>query len=440
MTNSLEKKHSLYSLFIFALPSMVMMVFLSLYVIVDGVFISRYLGTTALSAVNMVYPLICLQMSIGIMFATGGSAIIAKAMGEGREEKAKQYLTMLTFTGVLFGLGFAIFGNLFLEQILHFLGVSAMQHEYASVYLRILLMFAPGFFLQTEFQTFFVTAGKPTLGLCVIIAAGVTHIVLDYLFIGLCGFGMEGVAIATGLGYMVAAVYGLVFFFKNKKGLHFCKFSIEGKVLLKTCGNGASEMITNMANAVTTFLFNYTFMKYYGEDGIAAITILLYFQYIFIALYFGFANGISPIISFKFGEENIKELKSLLGNGVVFIIACSLAAFIATHFVAGNIFQAFTPKTSNVYKILMGGFPIYSVGLLLMGISVFASSWFTALSDGKTSAIISFARTFFFLSIFILVLPFAFGKTGIWLAVPLAEASGVILSIIYLVNKKLASR
>ncbi len=436
MTNSLAKKYSLGSLFIFALPNIIMMVFLSMYIIVDGTFISRFVGTTALSAVTMVYPLTCLEMAIGIMIATGGSAVIAKAMGEGKNEKAKQYFSMLTCVEVLFGAFFAIFGNLFMEQIFRFLGVSAVQHDLAAGYLRILLWFAPAFFLQTAFQTFFVTAGKPTLGLAVTVAAGVLNIVLDYIFMAIFEWGVEGAAVATGLGYFIAAGSGLVFFCMNKKGLHFCKFKFEKDILLRVCGNGSSEMVTNLANAVTTFLFNYTFMKYYGEDGVASISILIYFQYIFTAIYFGYSNGISPIVSFKYGERNSKELKSLLKYGVTFIIACSGVSFLIARLIAGSVFQAFAPITSNVYKISMGGFPIHSIGFLLMGISVFASSWFTALSDGKTSAIISFTRTFLLLAVFILVLPQIFGTTGIWLAVPLAEACGVILSIFYLIKKK----
>lgn len=434
--NPLAKKYTPFSLFVFALPNIIMMVFLSMYVIVDGTFISRYVGTTALSAVTMVYPITCLEMAIGIMIATGGSAIIAKAMGENEREKAKQYFTMLTCVEILFGLFFAVFGNLFMEQIFRILGVSAAQYELAASYLSILFWFAPCFFLQTAFQTFFVTAGKPTLGLIVTVVAGVLNIVLDYVFMAVWKFGVAGAAVATGIGYSIAAVSGLIFFLINRKGLHFTKFMFEGNIFLKVCGNGSSEMVTNLANAVTTFLFNYTFMKYYGEDGVASISILIYFQYVFTAIYFGYANGISPIVSFKYGEKNSEELKKLLKYGVVFILICSVISFAAAHLISGSVFQAFAPKTSNVYKISTEGFPIHSIGFLLMGISVFASSWFTALSDGKTSAIISFTRTFLLLACFILILPMIFGTTGIWLAVPLAEACGVGLSIIYLMKKK----
>lgn len=436
MINSLAKKYTPSSLFVFALPNIIMMVFLSMYVIVDGTFISKYISTTALSAVTMVYPITCLEMAIGIMIATGGSAIIAKTMGEGKEDKAKQYFSMLVSVEIIFGLFFAIFGNIFLNQILNLLGVSIAQFGFASTYLKILFWFAPGFFLQTAFQTFFVTAGKPTLGLTVTVVSGITNIVLDYIFMNIFKLGIEGAAIATGIGYMIATISGLIFFSINKKGLHFCKFNFDRNVLLKVCGNGSSEMVTNLANAVTTFLFNYTFMKYYGEDGVASISILIYFQYIFTAIYFGYANGISPIVSYKFGEKNSNELKNLLKYGVIFIIGCSIVAFVIAHLLAGNIFQAFAPKTSNVYKISMEGFPIHSIGFLLMGISVFASSWFTALSDGKTSAIISFTRTFLLLACFILVLPMILGTIGIWLAVPFAEACGVILSVFYLIRKK----
>lgn len=436
MKNSLAKKYSLISLFLFALPNIIMMVFLSMYVIVDGTFIAKFVGTTALSAVTMVYPLTCLEMAIGIMIATGGSAVIAKEMGEGNFEKAKQFFSMLVVVEISIGFFFAILGNLFMNPIFYLLGISELQYGLAADYLQILLWFAPAFFLQTAFQTFFVTAGQPTIGLVVTVASGVLNIALDYVFMDIFNWGVKGAAVATGLGYLMAAISGVVFFSLNKNALHFCKFKFEKEILLIVCGNGSSEMVTNLANAVTTFLFNYTFMKYYGEDGVASISILIYFQYIFTAIYFGFANGISPIISFKYGERNVAELKSLLKNGIIFIMGCSIISFIVARLIAGNVFQAFAPITSNVYKISMGGFPIHSIGFLLMGISVFASSWFTALSDGKTSAIISFTRTFLLLAIFILVLPMIFGKTGIWLAVPLAETFGLTFSIFYLVKNK----
>ena len=431
--NALAREFHTVSLIKFALPNIGMMIFLSLYTIVDGMFISRLVGTTALSAIKMSFPLNSLQMAIGIMLGTGGSAIIARRQGEGRADEARQNFTMLVTVAALVGLCFAVLGNIFLDPILRVLGTSELQWADCRIYTLIQLAFAPMLFLQTSFQTLFVTAGKPGLGLLTSVGGGITNMVLDWLFIGPMNMGVAGAAIATCLGYCVPSVIGLVYFFRNRNGsLFFVPFKFDGATLAAACGNGSSEMVSNIANAVTTFMFNMLFMRYRGEDGVAAITIAMYFQFVFTAVYFGFSMGVAPVISYKFGERNISQLGRIFRICMTFVLACSLGAYLLSWVTLEPALTLFTPRGSGVYEIAMSGFPIYAVSFLLMGTSIFASSLFTALSDGLVSAIISFSRTLVFLAAMLLLLPLILEELGIWLAVPVAEGLGVMVSVYFL--------
>ena len=433
--NALAREFHTASLIKFALPNIGMMIFLSLYTIVDGMFISRLVGTTALSAINMSFPLNSLQMAIGIMLGTGGSAIIARRQGEGRADEARQNFTMLVTVAALVGLCFAVLGNIFLDPILRVLGTSELQWADCRIYTLIQLAFAPMLFLQTSFQTLFVTAGKPGLGLLTSVGGGITNMVLDWLFIGPMNMGVAGAAIATCLGYCVPSVIGLVYFFRNRSGsLFFVPFKFDGATLAAACGNGSSEMVSNIANAVTTFMFNMLFMRYRGEDGVAAITIAMYFQFVFTAVYFGFSMGVAPVISYKFGERNIPQLGRIFRICMTFVLACSLGAYLLSWVTLEPALTLFTPRGSGVYEIAMSGFPIYAVSFLLMGTSIFASSLFTALSDGLVSAIISFSRTLVFLAAMLLLLPRILEELGIWLAVPVAEGLGVMVSVYFLLK------
>lgn len=437
MDNILAKKFTFTSLLSFALPNIMMMISLSMYIIIDGMFVSRFIGTTALSAVNMFYPAICFEMAAAIMIATGGSAVAARKLGEGKQKEAQSNLSFLIIMELLIGAGVAAAGNLFTEEIVSFLGASPAQAPLSVAYARIIFAFAPAFFLQTAFQTFFVTAGKPTLGLIVTVTAGITNIVLDYIFMAQFKMGVSGAAVATGIGYCIPAFTGVFFFLTAKKNpLHFVIPRPDWKVLLQSCANGSSEMVTNLANAVTTFLFNYTLLKFYGEDGVASITIILYFQYIFTALYFGYSNGIAPIISYKYGNDDKAQLQSIFKHSILFLIISSAAANILIHLTVTKALTVFTPANSEVYNITLHGFGIYSLAFLIMGLGIFSSAMFTAFSDGKTSAIISFSRTFIFIVGAILILPGLLGETGVWIAVPAAEVLGFIVAVFYLIAKK----
>lgn len=437
MPNTLAKKFSLKSLFLFAVPNVIMMITLSMYIIVDGMFIARLIDTTALSAANMVYPAISFEMAVAIMIATGGSAVIARKLGEGSILEARKDLSFLILVEVLLGVVIAVFANLFLDQIITLLGVSSIQYELCHTYAKILFTFAPAFFLQTAFQTFLVTAGKPALGLSITLLAGIANILLDYLFMAPLQMGIAGAAIATGIGYCIPAMIGLLYFlFAKKQPLHFVKPQIDLSLLVHSCSNGSSEMVSNLANAITTFFFNYTFLHYYGENGVAAITIILYIQYIFTALYFGYANGIAPIISFKYGQKDHAQLQSIFKHSMVFLILSSVIANVILHLSISQVLIIFTPAHSEVFNLTLQGFSIYSFAFVIMGFGIFASAMFTAFSDGTSSAIISFSRTFIFIIGAILILPILFRETGLWFAVPVAEILGFLTAGYFILRKK----
>ena len=431
--NALARQFTTASLLRFALPNIVMMVFMSLYTIVDGMFISRYVGTLALSAINMSYPLSSLELALGIMLGSGGSAVIARKLGEGKTEEARQDFTCIVTVTLITGAAFMAVCLVFLDPILAFLGTSEAQLPYCRPYTQILLSFAPAAFLQSIFQILFVTAGKPALGLRVTVAGGLANIVLDWLFMGPLGMGVEGAAIATVIGYCIPAVAGLGFFLGNRRGaLYFVPFRPRWRMLLQTCGNGSSEMVTNIANAITTFLFNLIFLEFWREDGVASITIVMYFQFVFSAAYFGFSMGVAPVVSYKYGAQDLPQLRSIVRSCLRFTAGCSLGVYVLSQLIIRPSLTLFTDPGSAVYAITLEGFPLYAVSFLLMGISVFASSLFTAFSDGVVSAVISFARTLVFLVGMLLTLPELLGELGIWLAVPAAEALGLAVAVAFL--------
>lgn len=437
MSNPLAKKFNIFSLLRFALPNVAMMIVLSLYIIIDGTFIAQILGTTALSAANMVYPVICLEMALAIMIATGGSAIIARQLGEGKVIAARQNLTFLLLIEIILGSLIALFGSLLAKKIVSWLGASSLQASLSVAYIRILFLFAPAFFLQAAFQTFFVTAGRPGLGLGLTIIAGLANVAFDYVLMAVFDLGIAGAAIATGIGYCLPAIFGLVYFSLTRQGqLYFVKPKLDWRVLGQSCCNGSSEMFTNLANAVSTFLFNYLFLKYYGEDGVAAITIVLYFQYIFVALYFGYANGIAPVISYKYGSGEKEQLRKIFKSSLILISIAALTFNSAFRLAIGKLTMIFASSESAVYQIVIDGYRIYFMAFFIMGLGIFASALFTALSDGKSSGIISFSRTFIFLIGAILIFPLFLSKTGLWIAVPVAEVLGTIVAASFLFAKR----
>ncbi len=427
--NPLAKNFSTVSLIKFAFPSMVMMLFMGLYTIVDTVFIARFVNTNALSSINIVCPVINLIVGLGTMLATGGSAIVAKKMGSGKSKEARSNFTLIIITGVIIGLVITAMGLLFIDKIIWGLGASEVLYPYCKDYLMIQLLFVVGNIMQVLYQNLFVTAGKPTLGLVLSISAGIANIVFDYIFIVLMQMEIKGAALGTGIGYMIPTIVGTIFFLTQKSELHFCKPKMDILFLLKSCSNGASEMVSQLATAVTTFLFNTTMMKLLGEDGVAAITVIIYSQFLLTTLYIGFSMGVAPIISYNYGSKNVKQLKNVIRICLAFITAVSVMVFLFSFFTGENIAKIFAGNNENVFKITKMGFTIFSFGFLFSGCNIFSSALFTALSNGKVSAIISFLRTFGFITALILILPQFWDVTGVWLAIPIAELFTFILTI-----------
>ncbi len=436
MSNSISKDFKFFSLLRFALPSMVMMVFMSLYTIVDGIFISRLVGSKALSATNIVFPVINILIAVGIMLASGGSAVIARKLGEKKGDEARRDFSMIALVSVIFGIVSLILGYAALTPLVKLLGSTPVIQEYCETYLSILLYFGPACMLQMFFQMFFVTAGKPHIGLTITILGGITNSVFDYILMGPFHMGIAGAAIATGLGQMIPAVIGVIYFCCVKNDLHFVKPSLDMQVLKESCLNGSSEMVTNLSNAIVTYLFNIIMLDLMGEEGVAAITIVLYGQFLFNALYMGFSMGVAPVFSFNYGRQNETLLKRIYKICVMFIVMSSVVITIMALAGSEVIVSIFTPRNTETFAIAAGGFFLFSFNYLFAGMNIFASGIFTAFSDGKVSAIISFLRTFGLLIGCILLLPRIIGENGVWLSVPIAEALTVFVSIWFFVKKR----
>lgn len=436
MSQSIGQKFTPLSLLKFAFPSVIMMVFMSLYTIIDGIFISRFLGDTALSAVNIVYPILSILLALGIMLATGGSAIVAAKMGAGKSSEARSDFSMLVFVGLSVSLLLLTVTLLFLEPICSLLGATDLLMPYSKAYLKILALFAPACMLQSLFQCFFVTAGKPHIGLTLTILGGLANAALDYIFLGVLHTGIEGAGIATGIGQTIPAVFGLFYFFFVKKDLYFTRFTFCFQTLLSASSNGASEMVSNLSNAVVTFLFNVIMMRLAGESGVAAITILLYAQFLFNALYLGFSMGVAPVFSFHYGARNYKELRKVYKISKWFVLLSSLGITVLSRLTAAPISRIFVEKNTETYTLAVSGFMLFSFSFLFSGFNIFSSALFTALSDGKTSAIISFTRTFGFIFLSLLTLPAFLGIYGVWLAIPTAEFLTVFLAVFFLLRQR----
>lgn len=432
MNHSLSKHFTFGSLMLFALPTTVMMVVISLYTIVDGVFVSRFVSTNALSSINIVYPVINIVLGIAVMLSTGSSAIVAKKMGEGRPESARGTFTTVIILNIVLGLVIAVAGNLFATPLARLLGSSDVLLKDCVTYLRWQLTFAPSLMLQIQFMMYFITEGRPGIGLSLTLLAGITNAVLDYLLIVPGGLGIAGAAIATVTGYTIPAVFGLVYFFFARRSLWFVRPRMEMGELWNTCINGSSEMVNNLSSGIITFLFNLAMMHFAGEDGVAAITIIQYSQFLLNALYMGFSQGVSPVVSFNYGRKNQAQLKQVFKTTLLFTLVTSLATFLLAQASGSVVVGVFAHPHTAVYTLARHGFTLFAISFLFSGVTIFSSALFTALSDGRVSAIISFVRTFGLIITSLVVLPGLIGVNGVWLAIPIAELGGMLLSVYYL--------
>lgn len=413
----------------FALPTMIMMVFQGLYTIVDTFFVSWFVSTDALGAINVVTPVISLTVGVGTMFAAGGNAVIARSMGEGRNRQAKEEFTLIGITGMAVGMAMAIVIRIWLKEALLFLGAEGRLFVFAKEYLTVLLFFLPAYMLQTIFANLFVTAGRPGLGSGLAIGAGILNIILDYMFIVVLGLGIRGAAFGTGIGATFVTAAGIVFFGAHRRGtLYFVRPRMRIRVLAESCVNGSSEMVGQLSGAVTTLLFNLSGFRLAGENGVAAITILNYSQFLFHTIYIGFSMGTAPVIGYAYGSGDFRRQTRIIGSCVRFIAAASGCVFLISFFGGPAMVRIFAGGDGAVYLLAAEGIRIVSFGFLFSGFNLFVSSMFTALSNGKVSAFLSFVRTFVLLAAAILILPKFLGITGVWLAVPAAEFAACIVS------------
>lgn len=436
MENLLEKKITLTSLIKYTLPTVIMMMFFSLYTIVDGMFISRFVGANALSSTNIVYPVINILIGIGVMFATGGSAIVAKTMGENKNEEAREYFTLITISTIIVGIVVEIICIVFINDIIYALGSTKSLFFYCKEYLFFMIIFTPFIILKLYFDYFLVTAGVPNLGLLSSVAGGILNIVLDYVFIVQLNMGVRGAALATCIGYVLPSIVGVIYFFNKNNLLHFVKPKFNFKIISRSCSNGMSEMVTQISSGLTTFLFNIVMIKFLGEEGVAAITIMLYMQFLLNAAYLGFTSGVSPRISYNYGRQDENQVGNLFKYSIIIISAFGVITFIMSRAMSEILISLFATKGSTLFEISHNGFMIFSISFLVAGINIFGSGMFTAFSNGKISAILSLLRTFVFFLMGIFVLPRIMGVDGVWLVVPFAEVATMIVSLIFMYKYK----
>lgn len=436
--NALDKNITAKSLFLFALPSIIGMVFMNLYTMVDGMFVSRLVGTDALSAINIVFPIIMTVIAISTMLSTGGNAIISKKMGERKEKEARRDFSTIVFISIALSFIISLLSFIFINPLLKFLGATDSIYSYCFNYAAISLIFLPATMFSIVFQTFFITIGKSNLGLTFTIIGGISNVILDYVFIKVLNFGISGAAIATGIGYSIPGLLGLAYFiFNRKNSLYIVKTKLFNlKLLSETCINGSSEMVSALSASIVTLLFNNILMKLIGVDGVAAVTVILYIQGLLVAVFMGYSMGCSPLISFNFGKKDNNRLHKIYKLSLIGILITSIFIFMFGVFKSNLLVSIFTSRGTNVYELSNIGLKIFSISFLFMGLNLFTSALFTALSNGKISAIISFLRSLVFIVISILTLPLLIGINGVWLSVPVAELLSLIVSIFYLKKYK----
>lgn len=437
MNHSLSQKISYRSLIQFTLPTILMLVFMSMYTIVDGMFVSRFVNTDALSAVNIVYPLLSIVIAMGTMFGTGITAIVAKKIGEGKRQEAKENFTFITICSVLVTLVISIVSLIFLEDIIYLLGANDAIFDYCYSYLFPLIFFLPASVLQLLFQYTMVANGNPNLGFVISLLGGIANMILDYVFIVPLNMGIAGAAYATGIGYMIPTVLGLIYFSVNRGAdICFVKPKIDWSVLGNSIVNGSSEMVSNLSVSITTYLFNIIMMHFLGQDGVAAITIVLYMDFLLAAVNMGYSMGVAPLISFNYGCGDSDKLKKIVKMSFHFSTIFAIFVTVSTILFSGPLVSIFAQKGTPVFEFAVNGLFIYAFGYLFKGYNIFASALFTAFSNGKVSAILSFARTLVFIIVCILGLTAIFGVNGVWFSVPAAELLTLFLTFFYLKTYK----
>lgn len=421
-------------LFKFVLPSILMMIFTSIYGVIDGLFISNFVGKTPFAAINLIMPFIMILGGMGFMIGTGGTALVSKVLGENDKEKANRYFTMCIVFAVILGAVLTVVGIALMRPIVKLLGASEDMVEDSVLYGRIVVGFTTFFMLQNIFQSFLAAAEKPKLGFIVTLIAGCANAVLDALFIVVFKWGIVGAAVATGIGQILGGVIPLVYFArKNGSLLKFVKTKLEIKPILKVCGNGSSELLTNVSASVVSMLFNFQLMKFYGENGVAAYGVLMYVQLVFCAMEIGYTIGSAPIIGYNLGAENHVEMKNMFKKSMIILSITGIVLSGLAQALAYPLAKLFVGYDDELLRLTVKAFRTFSFSFCMSGIAIFSSGFFTALNNGLVSAVLSFIRTFVFQIAYVFLLPFIFGNDGIWWATFATETSAVVVAIIFFI-------
>lgn len=421
----------------YCLPSIIMMVFTSVYGVVDGFFVSNFAGKTPFAAVNFIMPILMILGCAGFMFGTGGSALIGMALGEGDNKKANNIFSLVVYSSIVCGVLLAIIGLVILRPVATLMGAENEMLRQCLIYGGIFLAGLPFYILQYEFQCLFATADKHKLGMYVTIIAGCTNIVLDALFVAVFPWGVAGAAVATVISQIAGGIIPLVYFLrKNDSPLRLTKCSFDGTALLKTCTNGSSELMSNISASVVGMLFNVQLMKYAGENGVAAYGVLMYVSWIFQAIFLGYTVGTAPVVSYHYGADNKDEVKNLLKKSLIIVAAVAVCMFVAGELLSWPLAKIFVGYDAELMDMTVNAFYIFSFSFLFFGFSVFGSSFFTALGDGLTSAAIAFLRTLVFQIAAVMLLPLIFGLNGIWASIVAAEIVSVAVTAVFLAIKR----
>lgn len=437
MTIRLSDKFTYRRLLRFTFPSIVMMIFTSVYGVVDGFFVSNFAGKTAFAAVNFIMPFLMVLGAVGFMFGAGGSALIAKTLGEGNEERARRLFSLFVYVSAAIGVVIAALGIIFIRPIASLLGAEGEMLENCVLYGRIILAALPAFMLQLEFQTYFVTAEKPQLGLVMTLVAGFTNIILDAVLVGLLPLGLVGAALATGISQLVGGIAPVIYFARSKAGkLRLTKTSLDLRALKQAALNGFSELLSNISMSIVVMLYNVQLIKFAGEDGVAAYGVLMYVNFVFISAFIGYSVGSAPIIGFKYGASDYEQLRSMLRKSLVIVGSFSLVMFFAGEVLGGTLSKMFVGYDETLFTMTRDAFKIFSISFLFAGFAIFGSSFFTALNNGLVSAVISFLRTMVFQIAAVLIFPVFWGVSGIWWSVVAAEVMAVAVTVLLIVTQK----
>lgn len=421
----------------FTLPSITMMVFTSIYGVVDGLFVSNFAGKTSFAAINLVMPFIMVLGGIGFMIGTGGTALVSKVLGEGDREKANRYFSMMIMLTAILGVILTVIGIVFIRPVAYFLRATDEMIDDCVIYGRIVIGFTVSFMLQNVFQSFLIAAEKPKLGLIATVAAGVTNMILDALFIAVFKWGVAGAAIATGISQCVGGIFPFIYFIHpNTSLLKLVKTKLELRPLINACANGASELMSNISSSLVSMLYNWQLMNYVGGDGVSAYGVLMYVQFIFIAIYVGYAIGCAPIVGYHYGAQNDSELKNMLKKSTILMGGSGVVLTALAMALSASLSKIFVGYDEGLYSLTMHAFKLFSFSFLLAGFNIFVSSFFTALNNGGISATVSFLRTLVFQTASVIILPIFFDIDGIWWAITVAEVFAFIISLTFLIAKR----